>query len=314
MSIDDTATTPASPEAPFCPGCGQRTAAGDRFCRRCGHSLAPSTASDAGSEVSGPRRGRRTGFLVAALTALAAAAAMTVLVLSGAFASETTDEDSAAQRRLATQRARLKPMFDELMRERDAFLGQERRYLVAMSDARDTIADYRRDERDYEDEFDRIDEEFADEFDQCYRFDAIPCPEPDYPDVPKVPGFSKQTKQLRGVAVKLEELRAGLASIEPKAELRVVHTQLLACVDALKQEGSHNADVLDEAAEPTEGEAIGSLDKGKLRTLRRDSALPAIRQLNRAAVTVVDRFSLRRLDYDLPGGRDLDAADHSDEI
>jgi hypothetical protein len=71
--------------------------------------------------------------------------------------------------------------------------------------------------------------------------------------------------------------------------------------------------VLDEAVEPAQEESVGTMEKGKLRTLRSGSALPAIRQLNVAAVEVIDLLELRRLDHDVPGGRDLDPADHSDE-
>ena len=74
----------------------------------------------------------------------------------------------------------------------------------------------------------------------------------------------------------------------------MLHTQLLASIGALKDESSHNADVLDEAAEPAEGDNVGTLYKGKLRTLHKGSALPAIRQLNLAATAVVDEVQLRK--------------------
>jgi hypothetical protein len=96
-------------------------------------------------------------------------------------------------------------------------------------------------------------------------------------------------------------------------DVAMVHTQLMASVDALEEEAGHNADVLDEAVTAAEGEGYGELDAGKIKTLRDDGALPAIRQLNRAAVNVIDRYKLPIASYDVPGGRDLDAVDHSDE-
>jgi zinc ribbon protein len=303
MSIDDT-----TPDGQFCPECGERVQPGDHFCRHCGHALAGTK-----TDPAPPRRRRRAALVAVALLALTAGAAALVLVLGGAFETDENDTAAAAARgRLAAQRARVKAPFEALMRQRDGLFGQERRYLTAMEDAREKIGRYRRDYKAADAEFKRIDEEFADEFDQCYRFD-IPCPEPDYPEYPKVPGFAKQTKQLRAVVSKLDELQAGLASLQPEKELVVLHTQLLASVEALDEEASHNADVLDEAIEPGEGEGTGSLDNGKLRTLRAGSALPAIRQLNAAAASVVDSLELSKLDYDVPGGRDFDAGDHSDE-
>jgi hypothetical protein len=299
-----------STEAQFCPDCGRRTEPGDRFCRSCGH--AQDGAPPVSAPTPPPRRRGRKALVALALVALAGAAAALVLVLGGAFADGESDEAAAARGRLEAQRARLNSPFEELMHRRDEMFSYERRYLNAMTDAREKITRYRRADQAYNAEFKRIDEEFADEFDQCMRFAAIPCPEPDYPDLPDVPGFAKQTKQLRGIVNRLEELRAGLTAVQPEDELSVLHTQLLSSVDALKAEASHNADVLDEAVEPAQDESVGSMDKGKIRTLRSGSALPAIRQLNLAAVEVIDRLELRKLDHDVPGGRDLDPADHSD--
>ena len=76
------------------------------------------------------------------------------------------------------------------MDARDEFLAAERDYRSAMRSAQRTLRDYRRADRDYEAESKRIQEEFADEFDECRRFD-VPCPDPDYPTAPKIPGFSQ---------------------------------------------------------------------------------------------------------------------------
>jgi hypothetical protein len=313
MSTDDPTGAPDTTDAQFCPGCGNRAGADDQFCRRCGHRLDAEPARAAAAPPK--RRGRRRAGLIAlALTALAAGSAALVVVLGGALDSDDDAEAAAAAKgRLTAQRARVQPAFDDLMNRRDELFAQERRHLAAMNGAQEKIRRYRREDREYKAEYKRIDEEFADEWDQCLRFSAIPCPDPEYPDIPEVPGFAKQTKQLRAVVEQLDELRAGLASVQPSDELRVLHTQLLASVDELKDESAHNADVLDEAADPAEeGEGVGTLDKGKLRTLRRASALPAIRQLNLAAVAVITELRLPKLEYDVPGGRDLDAADHSD--
>ena len=89
------------------------------------------------------------------------------------------------------------------------------------------------------------------------------------PGCSRGPGLRQADQQLRNTLKKLEELHATLLAMQPEDELRVLHTQLLASIGALKDESSHNADVLDEAAEPAEGENVGTLNKGKLRTLTR---------------------------------------------
>jgi hypothetical protein len=126
--------------------------------------------------------------------------------------------------------------------------------------------------------------------------------------------LSDETEQLRKAAADLDEQQSELANVAPRADLRVLHTQLLAAVAALQDEANHNADVLDEAVEPAEGESVGRLNSGKLRTMREETALPDVRQMNRAAMKVVTVLQLDRTDYDVPGGRDVDSDDHSDEL
>jgi hypothetical protein len=301
-------------ETRFCPSCGGATESTDRFCRSCGHPVdGDGTPSTAAEPERPARQRRRIVWIAPALVLVAAAAAVVVVAMAGAFSSGEGDATSRERARLASQRAALRRPFDDLMASRDEFFAQERRYLSAMSDAQGVIRSYRRAERDYKSETKSIDDEFADEFDQCFRT-ALPCPSPDYPDLPKVPSFEEQTAKLRRVAQRLSDLGAALASIQPPRQLLVLHTQLQASVSSQIDEAEHNADVLDEAAEPAEGEAPGSLNKGKLRTLRREGSFPAIRQMNQAARKVIDDLRLARSDYDVPGGRDLDETDHSDDI
>lgn len=301
----------------FCPSCGKPAASGDRFCRHCGARLddtAPpaGVSGEAREEGAAPaaRPWRRRLALIGAFAALAlAAGAVAFLIVRGGGDGEA---DAAAA--LATERERVTPQFDELMQRRDSFFTLERRYLAALGDAREALADYRRKDRDYAAEVKRIDDEFADEFDECYRYTAVPCPSPDYPDVPAVPSVSKQTRAMRTTARRLGSLRAELTSTTPLPRLRVLYDQLMASIDALKDEADHNADVLDEAVTPAKGDATGTVDNGRLRTLREDEALPSIKEMNRAAVDVVKRLELPLTRYDLPGGRDLDSDDHSDEL
>ena len=312
----------------FCPSCGKQAAADDRYCRACGHALIDDLASGASADrdtagadmageqhppaTGGRKRRGRTALLGLGLMLLAIAVAAAVVLFSGVL-DDANDAPSATQR-AAGERATMKPGFDQIMRSRDDLFKYERAYLNAYNAAREKITDYRREDRKVTEEQQRIDDEFADEFDACVRFTDVPCPDPTYPDPPKLPSFSTETKRIRAASTDLRELSAELKARTPSPALAGLQSQLLASVDALEEEASHNADVLDEAINPSEGEGVGSLDKGKLKTLRSDDALPAIRQLNRAADQIVTRLRLDRQAYDIPMGRDLDPNDHSNAL
>jgi hypothetical protein len=238
------------------------------------------------------------------LLLLALVAAGAVVVASGVL--DRGDDDGASE-----LRSQVKPDFDIAMRDRDRLFQLERAYLASYADAQEKVADYRRDDREFKAESKRIEEEFADEFDACLRFSAVACPNPEYPDPPEVPSFNKETKNIRAAASDLQNLEAELRARVPDSELTGFHTQMLAAVESLVEEAEHNADVLDEAAEPAEGEGTGALNRGKLRTLRDESALPAIRQMNRQAVDLIRRLDVDPAAYDVQGGRDVDPADHS---
>jgi hypothetical protein len=164
-------------EATFCPSCGQPVNADDRYCRHCAHPLGPDGTTTARSRS-------RLAWLAPGLLLIAAGSAAGVLAAGGVFADDNADE-RAAQLAEDAQRRIVEPDFNELMAERDELFAQERRYLATMADARRAIREYRADDGDFQAENKRIDEEFADEWDQCARFEAIPCPSPEYPDPPK---------------------------------------------------------------------------------------------------------------------------------
>lgn len=293
----------------FCPKCGNHSAVDDRFCSNCGAPLTETQNEPAASPnilpVGRPRR--RSVAIVASLALLVVIAAVAVVVID----SVEGDSDKRAQQ-TENLREQAKPQFDELMDNRDSFFEVERRYLAAITDANGDIRSYRRAERDYTTETKRIRDEFASQFDQCSRFD-VPCPDPTYPDVPKVPSFGKQIKSIRSAASDLTEFQAQLSSMTPHPELQVLLKQLSASVESLKMEADHNADVLDEAVTPGGADTSGMLDDGKVRTLRKDQAVPSIRQMNAAAVAVIRKLGLPLGEFDVPGGRDLDSQDHSAE-
>lgn len=288
----------------FCPQCGQPTGAGDRFCRSCGQALHGDSNGDTQPSGGGPARLLLTGI---ALLLVAAAVAVGVLFATGVF--DTGGEDEETRPSAAAVRAVSREM--EL---RDAFYKAERAYAEAFAAAGAELKRYRRQDREFKATTKRIDEEFADEFDECFRFAAVPCPEPDYPDPPRVPSFNAHTKKMRAASQSFEELRAELTAIQPRPVVVPLHAQLVSAVEAIKSEVDHNADVFDEAVDAPGEEMSAAIDSGKIKTLRRGTALPVIRQMNLAAIRAVRRIGRSLRAYDLPGGRDLDPDDHSNEL
>jgi hypothetical protein len=310
----DEASSRAGGRKHFCPQCGEATTADDRFCRNCGAPLRPrgqaqshpsgSPSSDGASTRRGALRPILGGL---ALLLIAGGVAVGVLFATGVL--ETGGEDHRSGPSAAAVRAVAREM--EL---RDEFYKAERAYLQALGSATTALKTYRRQDREFRATTKRIEEEFADEFDECFRFAAVPCPEPDYPDPPKVPDFDTQTREMRSASQDFAELQAELTAIKARPVIAALHIQLLSAVEAAKSEVDHNADVFDEAVQTPGEEMSGGIDRGKIKTLRRETALPAIRQMNLAAVRAVRRVGRSLRSYDLPGGRDLDPDDHSDEV
>lgn len=310
----------------FCPHCGTEHQPEDSFCRGCGAKLEPTTATAAARSSTGtPSAARESSaagadaleatreavdrkrwVLPAAIFGLMLVGVLAVLAIGGVFSGP---DDSEGQ--LSSERKEVRPALVAFMTRRDELFKLQRRYIRVMSDANEKLDDYKREDRTYKAENKRIEEEFADEFDQCAKIADLPCPTPDYPDPPKVPSVAKQARALRSVSDDLGALTAQVQSQTPSKELQVAETQLLSATEKLSDEASHNADVLDEAVTAAQGNDVGAVNRGKLRTIRALTALPAIKQMNRALIILIDRLRLPRTQYDVPGGRDLDDTDSS---
>jgi hypothetical protein len=293
-------------EQHFCPQCGSAVGPEDRFCRNCGTTLdAPEGAETESAPAAKPRRRRRIVLVAAILAVLLGAGAAAAVIFTGVLEE---DESPASQ-----VDPRLVRAYEREMEERDEFFKAERSYLAAFDDANAKLETYQEEQDSYEEETKRIDEEYADEFDRCAQEFDVPCPDPTYPDPPTVPEFDAESRRLRRAGTQLEELHARLTAQQPPARLRSLHALMLASVEALEQEAEHNADVLAEAVQPGEG-GEGVVDEGKVKTLRKRTALPSIRQMNREAVRLARALARPLREYDVPGGRDLDPADHSDDV
>lgn len=294
------------PDDHFCPDCGHSTAPDDQFCRRCGAAL--------GEQPDAAGHKRRRGPVVIAVLALVACAgaATAVLAAGGVLGGDEDPADRALVDPRAALRAQLAAPFQKQMDIRDEFFAAEREYRAAMRSARRTLREYRRADRDYKAELKQISDEFADEFDECTRFN-IPCPDPDYPEPPKVPSFKEQIKDLKRSAKQLSALQATASSLQAPERLASLQAQLVTAVTMLRETAEHNADVLSEAIEEPEYEAAGQLDKGKLETLRNQD-MPSVRALNAGALEIVRDLGLDLSRYDLPGGRDIDTKDSSQDV
>lgn len=306
-----------APEGEFCPKCGSAVGATDIFCRRCGASLQeadPIAAADEGDATPrrrGLRRLRDTKVLVAVVAFVAllgAGAAVAAFTLVGQSDEPTAAE--SAQAEVEAHRARLLTPFQEAMQMRARFFSAERQYIDAMADARRSIRNYQRRQAQVRRETLEIQRANEAQFELCRAYVEVECPDPTYPDSPQVPDLDGSVEKLRAAARRLDQIKADLVTFERPDELGVFSAQLLASVEALNEDATHNADVLVEAVSSSfEGGEF--LDSTKLKTLRAETALPSIRQMNRAAVQVIRLLGLKLTDYDVPGGRDAEPGDHS---
>jgi hypothetical protein len=247
---------------------------------------------------------RRKTFLVLGLVPIVAGVVLAVLLVSGMI-GESEDPTASAK-------ARLQAPFDAEMRRRDTFFESERRYVEAMKDADTKTRTHRKEVAAYQAEVKRIDQEFADEFDACNKYIDVECPTPEYPDYPKVPDLNPEARALRSAASGFQELSARLTSVSLPGELTVLHAQLTKATDEIQSDAEHNADVLDETI--VDGEGGRSFNREKIKTLHRDSGIAAIKQMNIAAMRLIKALGLSQAGYDVPGGRDLDPADHSHTV
>lgn len=299
----------------FCPRCGAAAQAGDVFCRRCGTRLDAEIAEDslaAAAPLTRRSRRRSTLLALAALLLLALFAGAAAVVY---WTSRADDEPTAAELALVRQEERerrLRPPFTRAMEGRDRLFLLERQYLAAMKDAQERISKYRKRLNDYNAEVKQIDNSVAAQRQACQQYYDVPCPDVTYPNYPEAPDVSTSTRTLRSAANRLNDFRADLVSLTPPGDLRVFYAQMGAAVESLRADANHNADVLTEATGvQSEGEGGGGLNFTEIAKLRGESALSAIKRLNREAIRLIKDLRLQLRSFDVRGGRDVDPGDHS---
>ena len=313
-----------------CTKCGTEAEHDDFFCRSCGARLAeqptaaapdPDTseqppvaddAPDAAATASAPtddpvspRRGLR--YLVAGGIGLVVLLA--VLLATGVIGGSNSEEEQQA-----ALVARLREPFQDAMKSRDTLLLAEREFLSANTDSRAALRRYQRRAAEVRDANKRISDANEPLFDACAN-GSVACPNPTYEDMPNVPDVGSSIKELRSAATRLGKLNATVLSITPAEELKRFYPQLTSAIRSLQEDATYNADTLTKAVnpgEPAQGEGEGGyVDRAQTKTLRDESALPAIRELNAEALAVVRKLELPVSNYDVPGGTDRDPADHS---
>jgi hypothetical protein len=187
-----------------------------------------------------------------------------------------------------------------------------------MSDARAKIRQYRRQHRAVQAETKRIDEINQPGWDACTQYTDVQCPSPRYPDQPTVPDVSTDIRRLHSASKRLDVLHASILNVGAPPQLKVFFAQLATAVDALNSDATYNADTLTKGITPpdsapqTEGDSSkGYMDDAQVNTLHDEQALPAVKEMNRAAMAAIGLLRLQVSEYDLPGGNDLDPGDHS---
>jgi hypothetical protein len=310
----------ATPETQFCTHCGSSVGASDLFCRRCGTRTGEAEANSGAStdESASARRGlRRRKVLLplfassALVVAIAAVAGFTVLSSSEEATAAEKQQAAAAkqQAQLDVLRARLRPPYEAIMQLRTSYFSAERQYLAGMSDARRSLRTYKQRLAQYQAETTAIERANEAQWELCRTYAEVDCPNPTYPDYPQAPDLDSNVEKIRAAARRLDQIEADLVGVDQPAELTVLAAQLRAAIESLNGDATHNADVLVEAVATGEGGEY--VDARKIKTLHEQTALPAIRQMNREAARIIKVMGLRLVDYDVPGGHDADQADHS---
>jgi|GEM_PF-2951415 len=243
--------------------------------------------------VSGQRR-----LLFAGGAVLAAGLVVAVLFITGVLGGGPSESETKA--------------FRAGMASRQGLLLAELKYRDAMKTARTSLHRYSVALNAADAETKRINIANQPLYDACNStYSNISCPDPTYPDPPKVPVVSDEVAQLRKVANTMQTLGATVRSADPDGALKPFYAQLTSAVDQLQEDATYNADTLTKGVTPPQGEGSGGVDKSALATLKREGSLASIKALNAEAVMLIKQLGLKLNEFDVPGGTDNNPDDAS---
>lgn len=212
-------------------------------------------------------------------------------------------------------RARLSAPLQELIGFRTTFFIGERSFIGAMGDANSKLRDYHRQSQSVADETKQINDANSSQQNACAQpGSVVACPNPTYPNPISAPDLTSDVGKLRSVVSRLSSLKASVLAVTPASDLREVYAQLSQAIDQLSTDANYNADTLTKGVvkpDPNSQGSVGSVDDAQVATLHKEQALPAVRLMNTATVTVINGLQLPLTNYDVPGGTDADPLDHS---
>jgi hypothetical protein len=278
-----------------------------------------------------PRDGRRTvrtrrrrtyGKRLLALLALAAVGValaegvVVALQSTRLTAAQRQARAAAAERRAAAARkaamlAALQPAFAVAMQQRARFFVGERRFVNATFDANAELSSYAS----------RL--QVAQARDRRAGARAKACAQPHArvacrraarAGEPLAPDLTADIASLRVAAGRLHSVSERVAAVVPQPALTVFYAQLALAAGQLRADARYDADTLARAVvapDPNIPGDAGRVNATLIATLHPESALPAIRLMNRQAVHVIHLLGADIRQYDVPGGTGGDPGDHS---
>jgi hypothetical protein len=250
-----------------------------------------------------------------------------VLVAGGGGGGSTTSPAQIRNKHLVSLQKQLTAPFSAVMQDRDSFFAQEAQFVSSIKSAQSKLFLYTTSANQYNDalnqynnEVQQIEASNSAAIVACEDAGGFDCTAPNSvpsaPNGPTVPDLSTEISQLRQSATLLDQLQAQLNSLKLPSQLNVLNTQFLSSVSGLSSEANQDADILTEAVIPANQQqgTSGSVDAGKASELRTNDVLPAIQQMNAAALTIITELHLPIAQYDIAGGHDTNPNDDSQAL
>jgi len=198
------------------------------------------------------------------------------------------------------------------MGQRTKFFTAEADYLTSMRDVNSKLSKYEGETRTVEQESKQIENANSALEAACQEPEStVRCPSPTYPTYPDAPNMQSDVASMRSAVSQLAGLNAEVLAVTPQPEIRVFYAQLEAAISSLSSDAEYNANTLVEATTEPKNGGIGTVEERKTATLHGDTGLPSVRLMNKQAVQLLHVLRQEISQYDVPGGTDVNPADHS---